>query len=146
MKKINIFSEDNKVKGNWVKFDKVGDTFQGTFISKRTVVNQLSGSDQIIYEFKTEDGEYWNVGGKPGIDVQMKHVKPGQIVGFKFVEERKSQKPAMSPAKIIQVYADEKIVDEGWLLEQAEEDSGPDNGEIDITKALDDMDKKTIVE
>ena len=116
----NIFSDDNKMKGNWVKFDTVGDKFQGTLVGTREVVNQLSGKDQIIYELRDANKEYWNVGGKPGIDMQMRHVKIGQIVGFEFVEERANKKPGMNATKIIQVYAKPGVVDEEFLQEEAD--------------------------
>lgn len=116
----NIFSDDNKVKGNWWKQETVGDKIQGTYIGKRQIVNQLSGKDQWIYEIKDENGEYWNVGGKPGIDVQMRHVKPGQIVGFEYTEERPNPKPGMNATKVVQVYANEKVVDQNYVAEEEE--------------------------
>lgn len=116
----NIFSDDNKVKGNWWKQETIGDKLQGTYIGKRQIVNQLSGQDQWIYEIKDENGDYWNVGGKPGIDVQMRHVKPGQIIGFEYVEERPNPKPGMNATKVVQVYANEKIVDENYVAEEEE--------------------------
>lgn len=119
-KRMSIFSDENKVKGNWWKCETVGDKISGTYIGKRQVVNQLSGQDQWIYEIKDERGEYWNIGGKPGIDVQMRHVKPGQIVGFEFKEERQSTKPGMNAAKIVQVYANETIVDTNYVAAEEE--------------------------
>jgi len=111
----DIFNDDNKITGNWFKFEAVGDSVSGTFIGKRQVQNQLSGSMQWIYELKTEDGEVWNVGGKAAVDTQMRHVKLGQIIGFKFVEERASKKAGMNAAKIIQVFANKENVDQEWL-------------------------------
>lgn len=116
----NIFSDENKVKGNWWKREKVGDKISGTFIGKRQVVNQLSGKDQFIYEVKTEDAQYWNIGGTPGIDIQMRHIKPGQIVGFEFTEERKNPKPGMNATKVVQVYAKEGLVDPNYVAEMEE--------------------------
>ena len=116
----DIFNEKNKVTGNWMKFEKVGDRIKGTLVSTRNVINSLSGNNQTIYELLTEDGEYWNIGGKPGIDAQMKRVKLGQIVGFEFVEERKSTRPGYNATKIIQVYANPNVVNEEWLKEQNE--------------------------
>jgi len=112
------FSEDDKVASNWFKFETIGDRIQGTYIGKREMLNQLSGNNQTVYELKTENGEIWNVGGKVGIDSQMTHVKFGQIIEFRFIEERKSKKPGMNAARIIQVFAKKELVDKDWLLEQ----------------------------
>jgi hypothetical protein len=132
---MSIFDKKNKVKGNWTKFLKIGDKIEGTLVSKKSVPNQLSGKDQTVYELKVPvkaevvmDGqkidikneEYWNVGGKVGIDMQMKRVKIGQIVGFEFIEERKAKRPGLNPTKIIQVYADPSTVDKEWIQEQEE--------------------------
>ena len=118
---MSIFDDSNKVKSNWWEKKIVGDAIEGTFISRRIQLNQLSGKDQEIYEILTADGEVWNVGGNPGIDTQMKHVKLGQIVGFKYVEEKKPVKVGMNGAKIVQVYANKETVDKEWLNSQAKE-------------------------
>lgn len=112
------FDENDRVKSNWWKTEKVGDKIQGTLIGKRQVANQLSGQDQWIYELLIEEGEVWNVGGKAAIDIQMRHVKLGQIVEFRFIEERPSKKPGMSATKIIAIYQDKNVVNEKWLQEQ----------------------------
>ena len=120
---MSIFDEKNKVKGNWFTFAKVGDKIEGTLISKRTVVNQLSGKDQIIYEIMMANREVWNVGGKVGIDMQMRNVQLGQIVGFEFVEVKPSKMVGRNPTKIIQVFANKTIRNEEWIKEQAEQAS-----------------------
>lgn len=127
---VDIIKDENKVKSNWVKFSKVGDTIQGTLVGIRKVLNQLSGQEQTIYEIKTEANEYWNVGSKAAIDTQMRHVKLGDIVAFKFIDEREPTKAGMNPAKIIQIYHDPKIVDEEWLKEQEEVIMAPSNTNI----------------
>ncbi len=114
---MSIFDDKNKVKNNWFKALKVGDKIEGTLVSVKTINNQLSGGEQKIYELLLEDGTYMNVGGKPGIDFQMQHVRLGQIVGFEFVKETPPKKPGLSPTKIIQVYADKNTVNEKWLAE-----------------------------
>jgi hypothetical protein len=112
------FDENDRVKSNWWKKENVGDKIQGTLISKRQVQNQLSGQDQWIYEILTEGDESWNVGGNPAIDVQMRHVKLGQIVEFRFIEVRPNKKPGMNATKVIAVYQDKNVVNEKWLQEQ----------------------------
>jgi len=111
---------NNKVKSSWWQKNSVGDKIEGTLINKRTQLNQLSGKDQNIYELKLPNGEYWNVGGSIAIDAQMRQVRLGQIVGFEYIEERPSKKPGMSPTKVVQVWADTKLVDEEWIGEQEE--------------------------
>jgi len=132
----SIFNDDNKVSGNWWKQEKPGDEIEGTYVGKREVMNQLRGENQLIYELKTKDGEFWNVGGKPAVDSQMRHIKVGQIIGFKFIEERPSKKPGMNAAKIIQVFANPSVVDEEWLKQQEEQSLNAEavDGEIDVSK------------
>lgn len=118
---MSIIDDKNKVKSNWQLWENVGDKIEGTLVSKRVVFNQLKGEDQVVYEVKTEDGEYWNVGGKPAIDAQMKRVVLGQIVGFVFTKLVSATRRGYNPTKIIQVYANPEIVDEEWLQQHEEE-------------------------
>ena len=111
------FTDDDKVSSNWWKKRKIGDTIQGTLVSKQQRMNQLSDQNQWIYEIKTVDEEYWNVGGTLGIDAQMRNISLGQIVEFRYIEERPSKKPGMSAAKIVQVFSSKNAVDEKWLQE-----------------------------
>ena len=118
---MSIFDKENRIQSNWMKFEKVGDKIEGTLIAKRAIFNQLSGRDQIVYEIKKTNGEYWNIGGKPGIDAQMQKVRVGQIVGFEFIKERKPSRAGYHPLKIIQIYANPDIIDEEWLQQHEEE-------------------------
>ena len=111
----DIFSDDNKITGNWWKKDAIGASISGTFIGKRQAQNNLSGNMEWVYELRTEDGEIWNVGGKPAIDMQMRHIQLGQIIGFKFTEERPARRLGNNPTKIIQVFAPKDSVDQEWL-------------------------------
>lgn len=127
----SIFDEKNKVNSPFFSFKKIGDKVEGTLIDKRVVMNKLSGKEQIVYDIRTPDESYYTVGGKPGIDSQMKRVALGQIVGFEFVAEKKNT-GGLDPTKIIQVYANRKIVDEEWIKERDE--TTDDN--IDIEEAF----------
>jgi len=119
---MSIFDEKNKVKSNYVAFKTIGDKVEGTYVGKRIVANTLKpGTDQIVYELKKLDGTYTDVYGKPGIDMQMKRVKLGQIIGFEFVKIIPATRPGYKPTNVIQVYADDKTVDEKWLMEQEDE-------------------------
>jgi len=128
------FTDDDKVKGNWFKFENVGDKIQGTFVGKRQVMNQLSGQNQWIYEIMTEEGEYWNIGGKPAIDTQMRRIPFGQIVEFRYIEERPSKKAGMNAAKIIGVYTSKDAVNKEWLQGQEQSNMAAAEGgeEVDV--------------
>lgn len=112
------FTDDDKVTGTFWKAEKIGDKIQGTYIGKHQKFNQLTGKEQWIYELQTEDGEFFNIGGKTGIDAQMAHIKLGQIIEFRFVAIKPSTKPGLSAAKIIQIMAKKDLVDTKWLQEQ----------------------------
>jgi len=114
----DIFSENNKLSGRWVKFKEINDKFKGTYIGNRMQTNTLSGKKQKVYEFIDDTKALCFVGGKPGIDMQMDHVTFGQIVGFKFVEVRKNKNPGLNDIKVIQVYASPGLVNEEWIEEQ----------------------------
>jgi hypothetical protein len=131
---MSIFDPNNKVKGNWMAWKNVGDKIEGTLINKRVVMNQLQGKDQIVYEIKTANGEIWNIGGKPGIDVQMRYIKLGQIVGFEFVQEKPASKPGMNATKIIQVYANQSVVDKDWLAQQEDESASVGGEPVSYTE------------
>ena len=129
---MSIFDKRNEVKSNWVKWGKEGDYIAGILVSKRIAKNQLKDGapDQTIYELKASDGEYhdidekkkvvekatevrpgeyWLVGGKPGIDAQMRNVKLGEIVGLKFIEEVASKTKGYNATKIIKVYTAHEV-------------------------------------
>lgn len=139
---MSIFNDDNKVKANWFKFEKVGDRIEGTLIARREMMNQLRGEMQMIYEIMLENGEVWNVGSKKAIDIQMRRVREGQIVGFEFVEERKPSKPGLNKIKVVQVYANPAVVNEKWLKEQ--EEIGPRPTTLDA--AVEEMKAETDIE
>ena len=131
----SIFDPNNKVKGNWMAWKTVGDKIEGTLINKRVVMNQLQGKEQIVYELKLANGEIWNVGGKPGIDVQMRYIKLGQLVGFEFVQEKPASKPGMNATKIVQVYANPSAVDKDWLAQQEDESASVGGEPVTYTDA-----------
>lgn len=153
---MTIFTDENKVKNNFFKFAKVGDEVEGTLVGKRQVPNQLSktGELQWIYELLTDGEELWNVGSKSAVDVQMRHVKLGQIVGFRYIEERQATRPGMSNTKIIQVFANPKRVNKEWLLQHESElmsggeveEGGvvveSENNGVDIEKVFSEEEKK----
>lgn len=130
---MSIFSEDNKVSGSWIKFQKVGDSFEGTLVDKREVPNRLKpGTMQTVYEF-LKDGEIFIYGSKPAVDVQLKHVNLGQVVGLKFEKEVPPKTPGYSATKVIQVYASKDVVDETWLTENDVKKAFGDGSETSAT-------------
>lgn len=117
----SVINEENALAGGeFFQFKNVGDQIEGTLIAKRDSVSRLTGKPQIIYRLKTDRGIF-NIGGKPGIDMQMQNVKLGQIVGFKFTGTKPPKSAGMNPAKLIQVYANPRFVDKEWL--EAEEEN-----------------------
>ena len=53
------------------------------------------------------------------IDNQMRNIKIGQVVGFKFTDEKPSQKKGFNALKIIKVYAGE--MDPEFTIQKDEE-------------------------
>ena len=116
-----------EVKSSWVKWGKVGDYVRGTLVSIREMNSNLPGKEGErvkVYELLTEcgqfhdidndkkpvepaitigKGEYWQIGGKVGIDNQMRNVKIGQIIGMVFAEVKPSKTKGFNSLKIIKV-------------------------------------------
>jgi hypothetical protein len=128
-KQPSLFDESNEVKSSFVGWGKVGDYFIGTLMGKREVENKLpgkpAGTMQMLYEFKMREGQFhklddkknpvadatvigegelWTLGGKAGIDAQMRNIKIGQVLGMKFLEEIPSKTKGFNPTKVVQVY------------------------------------------
>lgn len=119
----------NEVKSQWVKWGKPGDWIRGTLCDVREMDSQLSDKPGKVkvYEFIAaggsfhnfekvagetkvdaeptllEKGQVWTIGGKAGIDSQMRNVKIGQIFGMRFSEEKPNKNKAFSPTKVVKV-------------------------------------------
>jgi len=129
-KEVDPFDESNEVPSNWVKFNvPIEDKVFGTLIGIREMKSTIPGKEGEIvkvYELKAdfgsfheadekkrviepaivvEAGSFWSIGGKPGIDVQMRNIKIGQKIGFKFIDEQPSKTKGFAPSKSIKVYA-----------------------------------------
>jgi hypothetical protein len=130
-KKTNDWdSEDNEVTSNWVKFNvPMEDKIFGTLIAKREMKSSIPGKENetvAVYDLKADmgifheadekkvvipepitinAGDIWSIGGKAGIDAQMRNIKVGQKIGFKFIDEKPSKTKGFAPAKNIRVYA-----------------------------------------
>ena len=122
--------EGNEVQSNWVKFNvPMEDKIFGTLIAKRIMKSTIPGKeneDVNVYDLKADMGSFheadekkvvipeaitiqagdiWSIGGKTGIDAQMRNIKLGQKIGFKFIDEKPSKTKGFAPAKNIRVYA-----------------------------------------
>jgi hypothetical protein len=141
----DLMTDENEIKSQFISWGAPGDNFVGTLIGKREVENQLSDKHemQTIYEFKMHEGTFhtldekknpvdpaviinkgdvWALGGKKGIDAQMRNVKIGMIVGMKFIEEKPAKVKGYNPTKVVKVYCAQEM-DEAWVKEQTESDT-----------------------
>lgn len=136
-----------EVKSSWIKWGKVGDWFKGTLVDKRQTKSTMPGKENElvwVYEFKTQggafhqlddkknpiepavvisEGEFWTLGGKAGIDNQMRNVRLGQIVGMRFTEEKPAKTKGFNPLKVIKVYAG--AMDENYSGETSQDVQTP---------------------
>jgi len=119
---IDIFSNTKPQSGEFFKFKNVGDSIQGTYIDVKDGTDSF-GNDQTIYVIQDAAKKVWNLGFRKTslvIHERMKSIRFGQIVGFRFDEERESKKSTNNKAKIIRIYADPKFVDAEWIKQQEE--------------------------
>ena len=140
-------NESNEVKSNWLKWNVYGDKVIGTLVEKRQVKSTMPGKEGElvwVYDLKCDGGsfheaddnkkvieepvvinagDFYSIGGKAGIDAQMRNIKLGQKVGFKYIDETPSKTKGFAPTKNIRVYAPKNDdgtyqMDEEWLAEQ----------------------------
>lgn len=115
----DFFSEDNKAESNWFKFENVGDSILGTYLSKTVQPGSNGYADQIVYEIKRQsDGKVFNVGlsvGKRYVHQRMRNYEFGDIIGFKFTKEVPSSRAGYAPAKSIEVFPKKAEKDPNYL-------------------------------
>jgi len=119
---IDIFENATPQSGEFFKFKNVGDSIQGTYIDVHDGTDSF-GNEQTIYMIQDSDGKIWNVAFRKAslyVHERMAGIKFGQIVGYRFDEERESKKMPGTKAKIIRIYADNKFVNHEWLARQKE--------------------------
>jgi hypothetical protein len=126
---IDIFTSAKPQGGDFFKFKNVGDSIQGTYIDKRNGIDSFNNA-QTIYIIQDATGKVWNLGFRQTavvIHERMNGIRFGQIVGFRFDEERESKRTPGTKIKIIRIYADPKLVDQKWLDDRKaiEEKYGP---------------------
>lgn len=120
----------DEVKSQWIKWGKPGDWIRGTLCDVREMESQMAekkGEKVKVYEFIAvggsfhnfkkvngqvivdaeptvlNKGEVWTIGGKAGIDSQMRNVKIGQTFGMRFAEEKPNKNQAYNPTKVVKV-------------------------------------------
>ena len=144
-------SPENEVQSNWMKFNvPLEDKIFGTLIAKRQVKSTMPGKEGElvnVYELKASEetsfhvldekkkvvdepvivnvGDVYSIGGTKVIDNQMRNIKVGQVIGFKFIEEQPSKTKGFAPAKIVRVFAPKNDdgsykMDEQFLAEQGQ--------------------------
>lgn len=124
MNNVDIFSQAKEKKmPTWAKFEKAGDTIQGTYVGKIIGTVDGYGNSQIIYQI-LKDGIVYNVAfgeNKKIINQDMASVRFGQIIGFKYKGRLsvKNKVGKMVEVKDYGLYSDPKIVDTEWLKENA---------------------------
>lgn len=139
-----------------MKWEKVGDKISGTLINRRTMISQLSGNEQAVYEVKldgegvtmngekqaTVSGDVWLVGGRAFIDNQLQHVNIGQVIGLLYEKDKPNSNPKFNPTKCIQVFANADAVDKEWLESKDTEESEVAVADGGRNGALDDFNKE----
>lgn len=122
-----------EVKSQWIKWGKVGDWIRGTLCDVREMDSTLSDkpgkvkvyefiahggsfhnfekvNGQVVVDEKPtvlEKGQIWTIGGKAGIDNQMRNVKLGQVFGMRFAEEKPNKNKAFNNTKVVKVLVGE---------------------------------------
>lgn len=104
------FRDEDEVKSDLVKFEKVGDFVEGVLLDVREVVSTIDGSNQKIYEIQTAEGEVAAVFGRKVIDQKMKLANMGDMVRMELVDIGKPKKPGMSGFKNFKVFLKKAVI------------------------------------
>jgi len=113
-KKEDLFSEENELKPEFWKLDKVGDSTKGVLVDKKIVINQLKDPKvrQTIYTLIRDDGSPIFIGGRGNQDPQvisgLEQAKMGQYVGIKYTGNVKT-KSGMHDAKIVKTFTNNEM-------------------------------------
>jgi hypothetical protein len=126
MTNLDIFKIGGAVMGTFKKFEKVGDQVQGTYIDLSEGRDSYE-NEQVIVTLRDSEGANWKVGIKKTNTIlldQVNKLNLGQIVGFRFDEQKASKRNPGKMANIIRLYADSAVYDEAWLKERSEKYNG----------------------
>lgn len=131
--------EENGVRSNFVKFNKVGDFIKGTLTEmvtpdkpdaygkkeRKLTVKAVEGKwhEADGSEVDAVPGEMYRVGAKPGVEAQITSSVLGHRMMFKLTELRKNNKG--NPTKIITVLTQKDpegrpVFDQEWLKEKSD--------------------------
>lgn len=111
-------AKENPTLGDFFKFVNVGDRISGTFTDLLEGVDGY-GNEQYIVVLRNS-GINHRVSVRKNHTVlveQLKQVRFGQIIGFRFAEERESKKGG-AKSKIINLAQVPGMVDEEWIKEK----------------------------
>lgn len=114
-KKGELFTEDNELKPEFFKLDKIGKEVQGVLVEKKIVTNSLKTPSvrQTIYTLMRDDKTLIYIGGRGNQDPQvitgLEQAKLGEYVGLKYTEDIKSTKAGYNDTKILKVYSNQKM-------------------------------------
>lgn len=114
----DIWKEGSEVQAGWLKFSKIGDKFDGTYVDKYSAKDSKFNKEQVVFVFK-KDGSVFNWGintSRKNLIQRMASLKFGQIVGIEFSDTKDSGKG--NDTKLYKIIANPTIVDEDWLKEQ----------------------------
>lgn len=105
---------------SWVKFPNIGDSFQGTLITRR-LANSPTGQEQIVYVFKNDEGIH-NVAFKSNYPIHKDFEKAvvGQVIKVVLTSEKPHKQKGFNPIKIYTVITSPDLIDEtsrDWLAE-----------------------------
>ena len=117
MEDTNIFDRvPQQEKREYFKFTTVGDSVQGTYISRDDNSVDGYGNAQTLVGLKQKDGKVITVSvrhNKVGLLKILDSAKLGEVMGFKF--DGTKENPGKQPTKFIRLVHDAKIVDTDWL-------------------------------
>ncbi len=145
----NLFDEKNSVRFEYVRFENVGDTVEGTYVGKYNQVSAKYGYTSENYVLVTPEGKKVVISGRAarksdGVKVifGMERIPPGAYIGF--IYDRDLDTGKGNPAKIVEVrYAGEKkpeVYEEFkntyTLDEFKEETANEEVGEKDLTEEV----------
>ena len=108
--KQSLFSEENKTKSNYMKFENVGDYVSGIYVRRRIIENTMGDKTkkQVVYTLINDEGgqaiDVYAKGKEPQSLPGMESAAFGQHVGIRFDEEIPAKKNGFKPTKIINVY------------------------------------------
>lgn len=117
----NPWADDNfeeASQGEIIKWEKVGQEIKGKLTQIDSIPNEISGKTEMVFTVEQEDGTPIRVWERACFKPGMKQAVIGQLLKFKFLEERASRKnPTLNKYKLIKLYLGPIIEDEKEAIE-----------------------------